>query len=98
MIPATYTYPACVCAGEESPDAYLAPVVAALGEHQGLNAGWSCMAWHIKGDVWLVDDETGNTVSLVSVDDEGTATSFAWGEVAIVLPLALKLRAEGGAL
>lgn len=50
-------------------DAYLQPIIDIYGEHQGLNADWCTMAWRIRGDVWLLDDESTDrdapTVSIV---------------------------------
>lgn len=51
---------------EERPDAYLDEIVKAFGAHQGLNANWAVMAWHLGGEVWLCDDENDKTVSIVT--------------------------------
>lgn len=51
---------------EERPDAYLDEIVKAFGPHQGLNANWAVMAWHLGGEVWLCDDENDRTVSIVT--------------------------------
>ena len=51
---------------EERPDAYLDEIVKAFGPHQGLNANWAVMAWHLGGEVWLCCDENDKTVSIVT--------------------------------
>ena len=55
---------------------YLDPIREQFGEHQGLNADWNCMAWHIKGSLYLLDDESPDqTVSVVrKVEDEKAGT------------------------
>ena len=45
---------------------YLDPIREAFGEHQGLNADWNCMAWHAKGNLYILDDESPDkTLSVV---------------------------------
>jgi hypothetical protein len=79
-------------------DSYLKPIEDALGPHKGLNADWCVMAWPIRPDLWLLDDEScEETVSLVSLsyDAEGEPTTkqLLDGLVKDVLPAALRLRA-----
>ena len=88
----------CPRAGDEE-ERFLAPVIAALGPHQGLNASWATMAWKIRGasdTVWLLDDESPDeTVSLVARQDGGSGdpviSEIMSGPVSVVLPIAVSL-------
>lgn len=45
---------------------YLNPLFDRFGAHQGLNADWCTMAWNVRGDLWILDDESPDeTVSMV---------------------------------
>lgn len=87
---------------EPDPDAYLEPINAEFGSHQGLNANWSCMAWRISGTldegVFLLDDETPDeTVSIVTRvegDDGTTIAQVAHGSVEKILPIAKAIKGE----
>lgn len=84
-------------------DAYLAPVFEELGEHQGLNANWACMAWMLGGNAtegtWLLDDEGGEeSVSLVTRKDDGSGdpaiVTICSGTVEQILPIAMSIAVQ----
>lgn len=83
---------------EPGPDAYLAPVIAAFGPHQGLNANWAVMAWPVFGDmvsgVYITDDESPDeTVSLVHrIEEDESPKTIMFGPVATILPIAVAFR------
>jgi hypothetical protein len=53
-------------AGRQAVDDPTLPITAAFGRHKGLSADWNCRAWHIRHGLTIVDNEDGETVSLIA--------------------------------
>lgn len=75
----------------------LESISRAYGEHQGLNANWSSRAWCVKGDttagIWILDDETPSTASLVlQMPDGESVKTLVSGSPDTILSVAAILR------
>lgn len=75
----------------------LESVSRAYGEHHGLNANWSSRAWCVKdatlSEIWILDDETPSTVSLVlRLPDDDSVMTLASGTPDTILSVAEVLR------
>ena len=47
---------------------YAQPIIDNYGPHRGCNADWNSRTWKLKDHYFILDDEDGNTFSVVHYD------------------------------